>query len=294
MTDQDRAKPIAVFFHGLNTFGDDLLHLGPVTLGRMDRYLSSAMNEHGVHFISVEKVGNGSPESQADWAITWLKKHAPEIRGKEISLLGNSIGGLVARALAKKLREDNSSLDVAVKKIVTWGTPHRGTIAADLPEYLSREYPRIYPKLAASLAKIDYHVESKSSTFKTYSPKSMEIFNLAHPIHFETSEVSMLCSVPAPDVSPYFWTLYPYLHGTPLTSLAKNFVTGDRSFSPSDGFVPNGSQAWGDVKGPYRLDHFVQMGFTELLPSRNRRNFAKIEFRKLVSDMAQLLDLNRK
>jgi len=293
VTDQDRARPMAVFFHGLNTFGDDLLHLGPVTMGRMDRYLAPAMQEKGVHFISVEKVGDGSPESQADWALTWLQKNAPEIRGKEISLLGNSIGGLVARALTKKLREQPKVLDVSVKKIVTWGTPHRGTIAADLTEHLSQKFPRLYPQLTAALAKIDYHVDSKSSTFQVYSPRSMEKFNLAHPIHSETPEFSLLCSVPAAEVSPYFWTLYPHLHGTSFSSLAKDYVNGDRSFSPSDGFVPNGSQAWGQELGPYRLDHFVQMGFTQLLPTRSRRNFAKLEFQKLAADLAQLLDLNR-
>ena len=294
MTDQDQARPMAVFFHGLNTFGDDLLHLGPVTMGRMDRYLAPAMREQGVHFISVEKVGDGTPESQAEWAISWLQKNAPEIRGKEISLLGNSIGGLVARAFAKKLRERPQVLNASIKKIVTWGTPHRGTIAADLTEHLAQTFPRLFPHLTSALSKMDYHVENKSSTFKAYSPRALEKFNLAHPIQPETPEISLLCSVPAADVSPYFWTLYPHLHGTSFTALAKSFATRDRSFSPSDGFVPNGSQAWGEVLGPYRLDHFVPMGFTELLPTKSRRNFAKLEFQKLVTDLAQLLDLNRK
>jgi hypothetical protein len=292
MTDQDRAKPIAVFFHGLNTFGDDLLHLGPVTLGRMDRYLAPALTELGVHLVSVEKVGDGPPESQADWAITWLQKNAPEIRGKEISLLGNSIGGLVARALAKTLRDRPESLDVTVRKIVTWGTPHRGTIAADLPTHLSKKFPRLYPQLTAALEKVDYHIDKKTSTFKAYSPLEMERFNLEHPINPDTNEISLLCSVPLAEVSPYFWTLYPHLHGTSFIGLAKGLMSDTQSFAPSDGFVPNGSQSWGQEIGPYRLDHFVQMGFTELLPTRNRKNFAKLEFRKLVSDIAQLLDLN--
>lgn len=290
VTDQDRAKPIAVFFHGLNTFGDDLLHLGPVNLGKMDRHLAPALSEHGVRFIAVEKVGDGSPESQADWAISWLKQNAPEIQGKEISLLGNSIGGLVARALAKKLRDRPESLDVHVRRIITWGTPHRGTIAADLTSHLSQKFPRLYPQLTAALARVDYHVDAKSSTFKAYSPRTMESFNLIHPIHPETDEFSLLCSAPLADVSPYFWTLYPHLHGLSVGRFAKALVTDANSFAPSDGFVPIGSQTWGRERGPYRLDHFVQMGFSELLPSRNRRNFAKLEFRKLVSDLAQLLD----
>jgi len=293
MTDHDPAKPIAVFFHGLNTFGDDLLHLGPVTLGRMDRHLAPALSKHGVHFIAVEKVGDGSPESQADWAIRWLNENAPEIRGKEISLLGNSIGGLVARALAKKLRDQPESLDAKVRRIITWGTPHRGTIAADLTSHLSQKFPRLYPQLTAALARAEYQVHTKSSTFKAYSPRAMENFNLVHPIYPETNEISLLCSVPLADVSPYFWTLYPHLHGLSLAGFAKALATDAKSFAPSDGFVPIGSQTWGQERGPYRLDHFVQMGFTELLPTRNRRNFAKVEFQKLVSDMAHLLDPNR-
>lgn len=293
MTDLDRARPIAVFFHGLNTFGDDLLHLGPVTMGRMDRYLAPALREHGVHFVSVEKVGDGSPEVQADWAITWLQKNAPEIGGREISLLGNSIGGLVARALAKRLREQPKLLDTSVRKIITWGTPHRGSVAADLPAHLAKKYPYFYPKISSGLAKVNYHVERKSSTFNVYSPREMEKFNLAFPIHPTTQEFSLLCSVPAAEVSPYFWALYPHLHGTSFAALAKSLLIGRESFAPSDGFVPNGSQSWGRELGPYRLDHFVQMGFTELIPLKSRRNVAKLEFQKLVSDLAQLLDLNR-
>ncbi len=286
-------QPVAIFFHGLNTFGDDLLHLGPVSLGRMDRHLAPALKQKDVHFISVEKVGDGPPQSQAEWAISWLKKNSPEIRGQEVTLLGNSIGGLAARATAKMIRERPNELDVRISKIITWGTPHRGTLAANLTDHLNLKFPVLYPALKSALVKVDYHLESKSATFKVYSPIEMEKFNLNHPIHPETDEISFLCCVPPAEVSPYFWTLYPHIHGLSIADFAVELSRTSSGFAPSDGFIPNGSQSWGVERGPYRLDHFVQMGFTELLPSRKARNSAKIEFQKLVSDLADLVKTKR-
>lgn len=289
----NKPQDTVVFFHGLNTFGDDLLHVGPVKLGRMDQHLKSAFLEKGIQFISVEKVGNGTPQSQADWSIQWLKANAPQIEGTTVTLLGNSIGGIVARALAKKLRENKTEFHFTVRQIITWGTPHRGTPAADLPSYLQKKFPRAFPHFKSALERMNYSIEEKSATFGCYSPQQMDIFNSEHPIHPNTKEISLLCSVPASDVSPYFWSLYPYLHGQgPLgmaAEISRDYVLKSAShFAPSDGFVTNGSQSWGQVLGPYRLDHFVQMGFAELLLTKSKRTFARTEFQRLTDDLAEL------
>lgn len=273
-----------IFLHGLNTFGDDVLHLGPVTLGRMDLHLRAEFEKQGARFFSVDGVGSGSPEVQARIAIAQLAKENPFEKGSRVFLLGNSMGGLAARALAKIWREEPNSNphELRLQGLLSWGTPHHGTSAAAM----ALEIPKTYPRLVRVLSKLGYHLTKNSSTYSHYTPDSLREFNRLHPINLETPEYTFGCAIPFRKSAPYFWSLYGKTHSIPASEILKSWKSDK---APSDGFISLESQTWGRSFGPYQLDHFTQSGFFSILPTRQQKNDARTEFEKLCFDMKKLM-----
>ncbi len=279
-------SPTVLFFHGLNTYGDDLLHLGPVNLGRMDRYLVPEFEKHGVRFISIDGVGNGSPEVQAEHALKVIQKifdnsaseirGAPEIQDGPLHLLGNSLGGLVARVVATQLN---------VKTVCSWGSPHLGAGAADL----ALKFPDKFPRMTKALKNMGYIVGKNRDVYRHYSSEGLHEFNLRYPIQGSTPEHSFVCAVPLRDVSPYFWPFYGPLHGLGAAEFAKRLTGKSNDIPDSDGFITAASQARGQVHGPYHLDHFVQAGFLSMLPRSAQRLRAKNEFERLCADICRVM-----
>ncbi len=273
-----------IFLHGLNTFGDDLLHLGPVTLGRMDQHLRSQFEKQGARFFSVDGVGRGSPESQARIAIRKISEESPFEKGASVFLLGNSMGGLTARSLAKIWREDPTTnpRELRLQGLLSWGTPHHGTSVAAM----ALEIPGIYPRLSLWLSKLGYSLTKNSSTYEHYTPASLREFNQLHPILPQAPECTFLCTIPFRKSAPYFWSLYAKVHSLPTEALIRSWRSDE---APSDGFISLESQTWGRSFGPYRLDHFTQSGFFSILPTRSQKNDAATEFEKLCFDMKKLM-----
>lgn len=294
------AAPQVLFLHGLNTFGDDLLHIGPRSYGRMDRELKQELARCGVTIHSVDGVGCGSPEEQADLVCDWLRKKlgSEELtRKRPLVILGNSLGGLVARVVAHRLSAPRSDSDLAdlapwtIPLVVTWGTPHRGTVAAGITRELASRHRQLFQTVRRLATTIRYDLDERDQTFRHYTPQAMDVFNLKYPpLTGVVREVSLLCRVPMRDVAPCFWLLYPRLHGRNYINMLKDYVSQSETHAPSDGFIPVGSQAWGETRGDFRLDHFVQMGFAELLPQKAQREFARSEFRNLVKTLVDLIE----
>lgn len=281
-----------VFFHGLNTFGDDLLHLGPVTFGRMDSHLKVELEKRGRNFVSIDGIGAGPLEAQADIAIEQMATAESLVEGSSIHLLGQSMGGLVARVVARRLKTDPlvNRKNLVVGNIVTMGTPHRGTIAANLAVDFATNIGRVVGKhqiLERVFDKMGYRLDRKSETFRNTTPQSMDVFNLKYPIDAEIPEHSLICAVPLYSVSKIFWGLYRKLHGLDRLEMIRGALSKEDNFAPSDGLIPVGSQNWGQGHGPYRLDHFAQMG---LFSSRSRleKQAERDEFQRLCDDIAKL------
>ena len=246
----DQVHPTIIFLHGLNTFGDDLLHLGPVKLGRMDVHLRREFEKLGATFVSIDGIGFGSPEAQATIAAGQLAVEKILKPQSIVYLLGNSMGGLTARALAHLLTRDTKSnpKNLKIAEVLTWGSPHYGTRAA---------------YFASKLLK-------KNSTYHHYSTESLAEFNNRFPVDAVAREHAFLCAVPIRDASPYFWAFNGLVHKLGV---------------PSDGFITLESQSWGKTHGPYALDHFGQSGFHQIQPTPARRVKARNEFEKLCRDM---------
>lgn len=245
---------VAIFFHGLNTFKDDLLHLGPVNLGRFDRHLKPALESRGVRVYSIDGIGFDSPEAQAQTAAREIAKL--DFQNQRVNFLGNSMGGLTARALARlwATEPDTNPQRLEIEKLISWGAPHFGTSAAT------------------------WSVTKGHSTFRHYSPQAMVEFNKRCPLDKYAREYYFLCATNWRGVSPYFWSLYPLLHGLKPKSTA-----------PSDGFILAESQAWGEHRGSFTLDHFGQIGFDSILPLRHQRANSQREFAKLCDGMVELI-----
>lgn len=289
------AEAQVLFLHGLNTYGDDLLHIGPRTFGRMDRELKREISRFGITLHSVDGIGSGSPETQAELVLSWMhnKLESGELsRNRPLALLGNSLGGLVARVVAHRLPNSNLG-NWPISLVVTWGTPHRGTVAAGFSEDLRLRYPKLSRAARQVAAKIQYDLDERDQTFRHYTPQALDLFNLKYPPLTKglnsVREVSLLCRVPIQEVAPCFWPLYPRLHGRSYVSMLKGVLSQNETHAPSDGFISVGSQKWGEVRGDFRLDHFVQMGFIELLPQKSQREFARSQFRDLVRTIVELI-----
>ncbi len=246
--------PTALFFHGLNTFKDDLLHLGPVNLGRMDRHLKPALETRGIRIHSIDGIGFSSPESQARHACTQITNGFGLRDGSHVSFLGNSMGGLVTRALAHLWMHEPSlnPRRLKIDKLISWGTPHAGSPAAEW--FFTRNH----------------------ETFRHYSSTSVQKFNERYPLGAYAPEFYFLCSATWRDVSPYFWGVHTLMNG--LTTAAV-----------SDGFMHAESQKWGECRGTFVLDHFGQTGFDSILPLPSQRSRSRHEFSKLCDRMAELV-----
>lgn len=262
MTSEAESKASAVFFHGLNTFKDDLLHLGPVTLGRMDRHLSPALQARGVHVYSIDGIGFGSPEEQARTACSQIVANAGITHGSRLSFLGNSMGGLVARALANLWKSEPATnpKNLKVERLISWGTPHRGTRVAEF---------------AADFSLLGRKINASYETFRHYSPSALAKFNERHPLNSVAPEYFFECAGGLDAISPYFWAL--------------RWMDPEIQASPSDGFILGESQRWGECRGHFALDHFGQMGFSTLLAFQSQREKSRNEFNRLCEDLAQLV-----
>lgn len=237
-----------VFIHGLNTFGDGLIHLGPLTFGAMHASWKEALEKRGEKFIAVEGLGFGSPSDQAEHAIRFLASHEGEFH-----LLGHSVGGLVARTLACDQR-----ISKRIRSVMTIATPHRGAQVAQLGMSLSEKNPTLH----RLLKQVGYDSSVREEIFAHFTPDKCS--NLPEP---ETvRKISFLCAIEKERLSPFLRLIHSRLHDNK---------------QKSDGFIFCESQKWGDVRDSFELDHFDEIG-CHLYLSNKRRTEARREFERLV------------
>lgn len=235
-----------IFIHGLCTYGDDELHFGPARMGRLDRHLVESFARRQTSFLSVNGIGFGSPEEQAETALPQIQSST----SRHLVLLGHSMGGLTARVLQPRLEKAGYRVD-----IITWGTPHHGTSAA------IRNDSRSVKKMANWLG---YSLEMRAATFKHCTPDALLAFNKRYPFRQE-SQFSLLCDVPLRYTTPLLFALRPS--------------------EPSDGFIKVESQSFGQILDRFRLDHFSALGYCDLHPLPSVRTHSRAEFNRLVESV---------
>lgn len=251
-------KPQLFFIHGLNTFGDDLFHAGPLTFGPMWQHLKREL-EPMVEFYSCTQMGYGSFESQVSRALTQLR---PRLNGSPVHLFGHSMGGLVARGVAHELP--------GVRSVMTIGTPHAGTNATEGALDLQIQSPALF----RALQLFGYDIE------KRREPLS----------HFTVAEISAWTSrlreMPGVDNVSFVGSAPRRLLGLPFHPIYSK-IHPERE--ASDGLIHAASQRWARDGGTFVLDHFAQLGaFTQPWALREVRS----EFARLIETVKHVIRTN--
>ncbi len=260
-----------VFLHGLNTFGDDDMRIGALRFGLMHERWERECSKRDIDFVGITGLGFGAPDDQADRAIRFLEEAGYlEAEGTKFDLLGHSVGGLAARAMASR-----PELAGRIRMIMTMGTPHRGTHVAELAMDLRSRHPLI----CRAMKTCGYDTEAKSAIFSNFTRVAVDRFNQQNRIPDGVREISLLCEATWGELSwPY---LFGYRHLHPRES-------GAAAFPKSDGFISSESQKRGEILGPFAIDHYGELGyFFQLNPAVRRR--ARREFTRLVDTVAGLV-----
>lgn len=258
-----------VFFHGLNTYGDDLLHLGPLTFGMMHSRLEKGFRRHKIDFLPMTELGGSdSPELQAERAAQTFVERGLLKRDGSFHFLGHSIGGLVARALAAR-----PEFRGRVRNIMTMGTPHHGTETA----FFGLEFEQRFPRMGQFFRAIGYDTRKKLEIYQQFTPEVVAEFNRLYPSLTDVRELTLLCACPRTELSLPFQALYKYIH--PATA---------EGLGASDGFILCESQRRGEVIDTFALDHLGELGFFfHLSPFARQR--AEKEFSRLVQRVVEIV-----
>lgn len=244
-----------IFFRGLCTYCDDQLHLGPIKFGPMAHHLGRAFGEHNFIFKSVDQMGCGSIAQMGHRALIHLNAMpAPLLKG-EIFFLGHSLGGLIARWVARRWQSGK------ISAIATIASPHHGSqIAEQLAEVTAGR------RMLHNLSRlVGYNVAQKQELFRHLYPSVIQEFNRNHPLSDAIPCYSILGALPPDQLS---WPLRLLHYAYPLTE-------------PNDGMLELSRQRWGQVIGEFSLDHFSQLGYTLHLNPKSR-NQSRAEFTRMV------------
>jgi pimeloyl-ACP methyl ester carboxylesterase len=224
--------------------------------------LEEELAAKGLTHIKVEAVANigkGTPEEMAERVAT---EQAHLFQGP-VALVGQSAGGLVARAISR--RPDINSHVVGV---FTIASPHHGAPAA-VRALSDMKRPTV---LTRSLELIGYSMNEREQIFQSLTPEFMREFNRKYPIGGGTPLHSFVCKLPFQD------------RGLGLTW----WRTDDPDHLVGDGFIPESSQTYGEVHGPFYCDHLDAMGLHFYL-RKSRRLHARYEFKRIMQKIVHLI-----
>lgn len=262
-----------VFLHGLNTYGDDDLHVGPLRFGYMHAHWERALRRRGHDVLAPIGLALDTETNKTAYDPETLARRAwMQMRDRgwsdkdDLALIGHSTGGLVARALEPLLRP-------RVRAIVTIGTPHRGTDAARF----ARELHIRHGALHKILARLGYDTKARLEIFDLFTADAIRNFDARFPRPNHLALAYALCEIEEAEVSWPLRPLYRRLHASP------------ESIDRSDGFIHSDSQEFGERLGPFALDHFENLGFC-LRWSPHRRTEVAEEFERLVDEIDAFLN----
>jgi len=165
-------------------------------------------------------------------------------RADRIVLVGHSMGGLDARYAAQHLDPDRRVTDV-----VTLGTPHRGTLLADLVH-------RLRHRLPAALRQID------QGGLSDLTRGAARRFNEAVPDRADV-RYHAICGEVAPAAVPPF-----------LRAFSRRLQAHE---GPNDSLVSVASATWGDTTVVEDADHWALIGLEWMSGADLRHQIAKLQ-----------------
>jgi triacylglycerol lipase len=199
-------------------------------------------------------MGKSSFEQQALEAEQQIRNILNQTRSTRIHFIGHSAGGLVARALAYRFKDDQYQ----VASVVTIASPHRGARLAEMALQAPEKKPLLYKSMRA----FGYDLEKRRHLLEPLTSQSLTQFNL----QYKDIENVRYGSVAA---GLDFFNL-------PLAMML-TYKHANQYHEKSDGLVELSSQYWGQTLAQPSLDHGAVLGFS-LAASPQRRKRERQEF----------------
>jgi pimeloyl-ACP methyl ester carboxylesterase len=264
---------IVFFIHGLNTFGDDCIHMGPLNLGPMGGWWAPRLEEIGCEFHSLREMGFGTIDDQVDRAMKQIERilamNSESNGSLPVHLFGHSMGGLVARGVAARMVQEFPG---RVRTVLTIGSPHGGARAADGAFTFHERSPKLYRLMKL----FGYDTRERLEHLKPLRLDAISDFNSRHPELPGIDNVSIVGSVTWHQIGLHYKAFYSQLHP---------------EREESDGLIMSESQRWARDGGRVALDHLGQLGCFALLSLPTRRS-ARREFERLVSMVQDIIRSN--
>lgn len=261
--------PIVFFIHGLNTFGDDLIHMGPLNFGPMVGAWRPRLEEIGCEVHSLNEMGFGMIDDQVDRAMKQIERILKSSGNGPVHLFGHSMGGLVARGVAKRMEASHPG---RVRTVITIGSPHGGAHVADGAFTFHERSPKLYRLMKL----FGYDTLKRLEHLNPLKFDAIEDFNARHPVISRIDNVSLAGSVSWHQIGLHYKVIYNDLHP---------------NREQSDGLIMTESQRWARDGGTFALDHLGQLGCFALLSIPSKRA-ARKEFERLVATVQDIIRTN--
>ncbi len=243
------------YIPGLNTFNDRHIHIGVLRFSEMHSHLSQAFGERDIKLIPYYSARNSLSQKIED-----LYQQITDAGRATLPLVGHSTGGIIARALAPRLKS---------KVLVTFGCPHGGNRLADIAVEKFKD-----ASLKTKILRIlKYDVSTKLNYFSDLTSQSLGQFNLQYPIQ-RHGFYNIVCSQPHRELPLIFKMLSIYAQA---------------NSDHTDGIVSTEEQKCGQEIAAYQLDHLSQIGFFKHIVSPKRKKQAVTEFNKLLTTIEMLV-----
>ncbi|KAG0149609.1 hypothetical protein CROQUDRAFT_39614 [Cronartium quercuum f. sp. fusiforme G11] len=226
-----------VLCHGL--FGFDLI--GPEALPSLRisywKGVKEALEEQGVEVLVARVPASASIEERARILAQFIEEKLP---GREVNLIGHSMGGLDSRFLITHLKPTSFK----VVSLTTIATPHRGSSFADYV-VLDLVGRKNLPKLLALIERLG--IPGGGKAFEELTLEKMARFNAETPDEGSVAYFSYGAAF-----LPGFTDLFRLPWG----------VIYDRE-GPNDGMVSVSSATWGKYRGTLEnVNHMDLVGWT--------------------------------
>lgn len=215
-----------VLAHGF--LGFEQLQLGSVT-HEYFRGIAQHLRTQGITVVCPAV----SPVASIATRAASLAEHVRALPARRVNIVAHSMGGLDARYAISKL-----GLHRKVASLVTLGTPHHGTPAADVgASMLGARFG--LKRLFGSIGLVAFYdlTTTHMATFNAEVPNARGVYY--------ASAVATVAARKA--VHPLLQPTYLYLK---------------RTAGENDGIVPGSSQAWGEVLYRLEADHWAQIGWS--------------------------------
>jgi hypothetical protein len=268
-----QTQPKVVFLRGLNSWGDNCLHLGRKKI-RFDVHIRPEFEKRGFEFYSVDSMRTGRLTEKANRAAEEILSHSRS--GDELVLIGHSMGGLVAHQILNQ-----PEIKKKTKAVISLGTPFKGSLMAEKAYSIGTDPSNVIDRLAAHVSKrLGYNFESRLDSYQDLRPSVRE----KEPIAVVDGPVSVsVCGVAT---LPQRSLQFRFLDESTLK--LKWPISFLSSFEEGDGLVSLESQKFGRILNIYSLDHIGYLGF-QFQIQRSEREKAKLEYLKMLSEIEQFL-----